>query len=165
MSDDVNEGEAPRLPSMPPIPKSGRLAGVDFGTVRIGLAISDPGQTIASPLETYSRRTEALDAEYFQQLAKTEELVGFIVGLPVHMSGDASEKSIEAVQFGIWVFEQTGVPVAWMDERYTTAMAREMLNQSNMSGKKRKSMLDKIAAQILLSAYMDSEDKGAPGSL
>ena len=165
MSDDVNEGEAPRLPSMPPIPKSGRLAGVDFGTVRIGLAISDPGQTIASPLETYNRRTEALDAEYFQQLAKTEELVGFIVGLPVHMSGDASEKSVEAVQFGIWVFEQTGVPVAWMDERYTTAMAREMLNQSNMSGKKRKSMLDKIAAQILLSAYMDSENHDVPESL
>ena len=150
---------------MPQIPDAGRLCGVDYGTVRIGIAISDPGQSIASPLETYSRRTEALDAEYFLQLAKNEELVGFVVGLPVHMSGDASEKSAEAVQFGTWVFEQTEVPVAWVDERYSTAMAREMLGQSNLSGKKRKSMLDKIAAQILLSAYMDSENKGAPGSL
>ena len=163
MSD--GKDKPPVLPPMPQIPDAGRLCGVDYGTVRIGIAISDPGQSIASPLETYSRRTEALDAEYFLQLAKNEELVGFVVGLPVHMSGDASEKSAEAVQFGTWVFEQTEVPVAWVDERYSTAMAREMLGQSNLSGKKRKSMLDKIAAQILLSAYMDSENKGAPGSL
>jgi len=160
LSDDVNEDSAPQLPPMPPIPQSGRLAGVDFGTVRIGIAISDPGQSIASPLETYNRRTESLDAKYFQELAKTEQLVGFVVGLPVHMSGDASEKSAQAVQFGTWIFEQTEVPVAWVDERYTTAMARQMLSQSKMSGKKRKSMLDKIAAQILLSAYMESGSQG-----
>ena len=112
---------------MPQIPSSGRVCGVDYGTVRIGIAISDPGQSIASPLETYNRRTQALDAQYFQQLAKAEELVGFVVGLPVHMSGDASEKSVEAVKFGAWVFEQTEIPVAWVDERYSTAMAREML--------------------------------------
>jgi len=134
----VNEDSAPQLPPMPPIPQSGRLAGVDFGTVRIGIAISDPGQSIASPLETYNRRTESLDAKYFQELAKTEQLVGFVVGLPVHMSGDASEKSAQAVQFGTWIFEQT----------------------EEMSGKKRKSMLDKIAAQILLSAYMESGSQG-----
>ncbi len=146
---------------MPPIPDSGRLAGVDFGTVRIGIAISDASQTIASPLETYNRRSETLDGEYFQNLAKTEELVGFVVGLPVHMSGDASEKSIQAVKFGTWIFEQTQVPVAWIDERYTTAMARQMLNQSKMSPKKRKSMLDKLAAQILLAAYLDSGNQDA----
>ena len=151
----------PGLPKMPQIPSSGRLCGVDYGTVRIGIAISDPGQTIASPLETYNRRSEALDAKYFQQLAKAEELVGFVVGLPVHMSGDASEKSAEAVKFGTWVFEQTGIPVAWVDERYSTAMAREMLGQSNMSGKKRKSMLDKLAAQILLGVYLESGSKDA----
>lgn len=146
---------------MPQIPSSGRVCGVDYGTVRIGIAISDPGQSIASPLETYNRRTQALDAQYFQQLAKAEELVGFVVGLPVHMSGDASEKSVEAVKFGAWVFEQTEIPVAWVDERYSTAMAREMLGQSNMSGKKRKSMLDKLAAQILLAAYLESENQSA----
>jgi len=156
MSDGSQEGQAPRLPPMPPIPKSGRLAGVDFGTVRIGIAISDPSQSIASPLETYNRRNEALDAQYFQQLAKTEELAGLVVGLPVHMSGDASAKSVQAVKFGVWIFEQTQTPVAWVDERYTTARAREMLNQANLSGKKRKSMLDKIAAHVILSAYIES---------
>ena len=159
MSD--GQDKSPTLPPMPQIPSSGSLCGVDYGTVRIGIAISDPGQSIASPLETYNRRTKDLDARYFQQLARAQELVGFVVGLPVHMSGDASEKSAEAVKFGTWIFEQTEIPVAWVDERYSTAMAREMLGQSNMSGKKRKAMLDKLAAQILLAAYLDSRNLGA----
>lgn len=154
----------PVLPEMPKFASKGRLAGVDFGTVRIGVAISDPGQTISSPLETYNRRTIELDAKYFKELASSEELVGFVVGLPVHMSGDASEKSKEAIAFGEWLYQATEVPVAWIDERYTTAMAREMLNQSSLSGKKRKAQLDKLAAQILLSAYLDS-GAGRAGSL
>ncbi len=147
---------------MPPIPPTGRLAGIDYGTVRIGVAISDPSQTIASPLEVYNRRNENLDAKYFQTLVETEPLAGFVVGLPVHMSGDASEKSIEATKFGVWLFEKTNTPVTWIDERYTTAMAREILSHSKMSGKKRKAQLDKLAAQILLATYLDTG--GAPTS-
>ena len=146
---------------MPSIEPKGRLAGIDYGTVRIGVAISDPSQTIASPLEVYTRQNVDLDAKYFKELARSEELVGFVVGLPVHMSGDESEKSKEAVTFGVWLFELTNVPVTWIDERYSTAMAREMLNQSNLSGKKRKAQLDKLAAQILLSTYLDSGDQSA----
>jgi len=138
------------------IPTTGRLCGIDYGTVRIGVAISDPGQTISSPLETYQRRSPKLDAEYFQKLVEAEQLVGFIVGLPVHMSGEPSQKSKEAIAFGNWLREQTEIPVTWIDERYTTAMAREMLNQSGLSGKKRKAQLDKLAAQILLSVFLES---------
>jgi putative Holliday junction resolvase len=134
----------------------GRLAGIDFGTVRIGVAISDPGQTIASPLETYQRRTIDKDASYFQGLVKQEQIVGFVIGLPVHMSGDASQKSREAVEFGKWLRANTNLPIAWVDERYTTSMAREILNHSNLSGKKRKAQLDKLAAQIILAAYLES---------
>ncbi len=139
-----------------PIPHAGRLAGVDFGTVRVGVAISDPRQTIASPLEVYTRRSEKLDAKFFVELVAAEQIVGFVVGLPVHMSGEASEKSREAVVFGNWLAIATGVPVTWFDERYTTAMAREILNQSKLSGKKRKAQLDKLAAQVLLSAFLES---------
>lgn len=138
------------------LPSSGRLAGIDFGTVRVGVAISDPGQTISSPLETYNRRTIELDAKYFLKLTDEEQVVGFVVGLPVHMSGDASQKSLEAIKFGKWLGLETEKPVTWIDERYTTAMAREMLSHSKMSGKKRKAHLDKIAAQILLAAYLES---------
>lgn len=138
------------------LPTAGRLAGIDYGTVRIGIAITDPSQTIASPLEVYTRRNEKLDAKFFVDLVALERLVGFVVGLPVHISGDASEKSREAVAFGKWLAATTRLPVVWFDERYTTALARDVLNQSNLSGKKRKAQLDKLAAQILLAAYLES---------
>ncbi len=138
------------------LPAVGRIAGIDFGTVRIGVAISDPGQAIASPLETYHRRSMELDARYFQDLVQSERVVGFVVGLPVHMSGDASQKSREAVEFGKWLQDHTEIPVDWIDERYTTSMARELLSHSNLSGNKRKAQLDKLAAQILLAAYLES---------
>lgn len=139
------------------IATSGRLGGIDYGTVRIGVAISDPGQSIASPLEVYQVRSPDLNAKYFRRLAETEKLVGWVVGLPVHMSGDHSDKSREAMAFGNWLSQETELPVVWVDERFSTARAREILNQSNLSGKKRKAQLDKIAAQVLLTTYLESD--------
>lgn len=147
--------EEPSDPTVPAMPTTGRLGGVDFGTVRIGVAISDPGQSIASPLNVYQVQSPEIDAKHFRKLAQSERLVGWVVGLPVHMSGDPSEKSREAVAFGKWLSEQTRLPVAWVDERFSTARAREILNQSNLSGKKRKSQLDKIAAQVLLTTFLE----------
>lgn len=138
-----------------PLPPKGRVAGIDFGTVRIGIAVSDPGQTLSTPLEVLNRRTLELDQQYFLNLVQEEQLVGFVVGLPVHMSGDASAKSKEAIEFGRWLSEVTSLPVDYIDERYTTAMAREVLNQTGLSGKKRKAMLDKIAAHVILAAYLE----------
>lgn len=160
MKSDSNQSSPASPPTEgDPLPSSGRLAGIDFGTVRIGVAISDPGQSIASPLEVYQRRNEKLDSQYFSDLVAAERIVGFVIGLPVHMSGDASQKSKQAVVFGKWLREQTSLPVTWIDERYTTAMAREMLNQSHLSGKKRKAQLDKLAAQIILTAFLETQTK------
>ena len=146
------------LPDPPPeLPTQGRLGGVDYGTVRMGVAISDPSQMLASPLEVYQTRGAALDAKYFQQLVKTEKLVGWVVGLPIHLSGQPSDKSREATTFGNWLATETGLPVVWVDERFSTARAREILNQSNLSGKKRKAQLDKIAAQVLLTTFLESD--------
>lgn len=144
------------------LPKQGRLAGIDFGLARIGVAICDPGQQFASPLEIYHRRNQRLDAEYFEKLCQSETLVGFVVGLPVHMSGDESEMSAQARRFGEWLAELTQLPVAFIDERYTTAMAREILRGSPLSAKKRKAQLDKLAAQILLAAFLESRPDEAP---
>ena len=153
MSDPNADGVPPEQVELP---AQGRLAGIDFGTVRIGIAVSDPGQKLASPLEVYTRRNESLDKKYFNELVTAEQIAGFVVGLPVHLSGDESEKSREAVSFGNWLASVTAMPVTWFDERFTTAMAREVLNESSMSGKKRKAQLDKMAAQILLTAYLES---------
>lgn len=141
---------------LPKLPAQGRIVGVDYGTVRIGLAITDLSQTIASPLSVYQRRNEKLDEKFFQELVTLEQVCGIVVGLPVHLSGDASAKSDEAIRFGQWLAHSTGITVTWFDERFTTAFAREVLSESNLSGKKRKARLDKLAAQILLSAYLES---------
>ncbi|MCL4132129.1 UNVERIFIED_CONTAM: hypothetical protein GTU68_020585 [Idotea baltica] len=170
MTEDKQKNEGSETlsagPKSSPIPAVGRIGGIDFGTVRIGVAISDPGQSIASPLEVYQVRSPKLDAQHFQQIANQERLVGWVVGLPLHMSGDESEKSGEAREFGRVLAESTGLPVAWIDERFSTAMAREMLSQSNLSGKKRKAQLDKLAAQILLTTFLESDRSDAgPGEL
>ena len=146
----------PIEPSENALPAIGRLAGIDFGTVRIGIAVSDHDQIIASPLETYQCRSPEHDSAFFKQLVIRESLCGFVLGLPVHMSGDESQKSEQARVFGAWLSKQTDLPIAWMDERYTTARAREFLSKSGLSGKARKARLDKIAAQVILSTYLDS---------
>ena len=147
-------------------PNRGRLAGIDYGTVRIGVAICDPDQTIASPLENYTRRGERNDADFFRRLIEEEDIVGFVVGLPVHLSGDESQKSLEAREFGKWLNQTTDCPVIFYDERFTTAMAEQLLGQEGMTKKKRKARLDKLAAQILLTAFLDSRDtEGSTRSL
>jgi putative Holliday junction resolvase len=142
------------------VPKDGRLAGIDFGTVRIGIAITDPGQVLASPYENYNRRTPEKDAAYFRQLAEQEKVVTFVVGLPVHMSGDSSRMSEAAVEFGEWLQETTGVPVIWFDERYTSSLAKERLRAGNLTAKKKKKRLDMLAAQVLLASFLESDRTG-----
>ena len=134
---------------------SGRIAGIDYGTVRIGIALSDVDRTIASPYETYTRRGEAADRKRFEQLAKEEQLARFVVGLPVHLDGRESQKSVEARQFGQWLAAVTGVEVAYFDERFTTHDAQLYLADAQLSKKKRKARLDKLAAQIMLTAYLE----------
>jgi len=155
---EVNE-EADSAPVCDPIPDSGRVLGIDFGTVRIGVAVSDPGQSIASPLEIRQVQGADSDGKYFQKLADAEQAVGFVVGLPVHMSGDQSGKSREAVAFGQWLREVTSLAVTFNDERYSTAMAKEICAQLGLKGPKRKAHLDKIAAQVILASWLERGDR------
>lgn len=151
---------------MSALPSQGRLAGVDYGTVRIGVAISDPAQSFCSPYENYRRRTPELDGQYFRKLMQEERVVGLVVGLPVFPSGDESPKSAEARQFAAWLGETTGLPVAMFDERYTTAVAEELMLSADLSRAKRNERRDKLAAQILLTAYLESQrDEEGPTPL
>jgi len=139
----------------------GRLAGIDYGTVRIGIAVSDARQTLASPFENYNRRSPQADADYFRRLAHEEQVVEFVVGLPVHLSGRESQKSIEARAFGQWLAAQTGLTVAYFDERFTSSEAEQFLGAAELTKKQRKARLDKLAAQIMLTAYLESRSRGA----
>ena len=105
----------------------GRLLGVDYGTVRVGLAVSDPDRIIASPLATYARRDQEADARFLRELVQTESIVGLVVGLPVHLSGREGQKAAAARAFGAWLARTTGLPVAFYDERFTTVEAESAL--------------------------------------
>ena len=111
------------------------MAGIDFGSVRIGIAISDPERKIASPLLNYTRRGPEQDAQRFRQLAAEEGVVLFVVGLPIHLDGRESEKSLEARQFGHWLAEATGVPVEFFDERFTSVEAEQALLAADLTRK------------------------------
>lgn len=140
----------------------GRVAAIDFGTVRIGIALSDSRRTIASPYENYTRRDAKSDGERFRRLVHDEQVQQFVVGLPVHTSGRESHKSVEAQNFGKWLQELTGVPVDYFDERYTTVEAEQLLAGAKLTKARRKERLDKLAAQILLTAYLESTSRDLP---
>src|SRR5262249_45248960 len=97
----------------------------------------------------------------FQRLVAEERLVGFVVGLPVHTNGDESQKSAEARLFGQWLHAATNVPIRFYDERYTSVFAEEILGQAKLTSKRRKERRDMLAAQILLSAFLESESGNA----
>lgn len=139
-------------------PCEGRLLGLDYGTRRIGFALSNPEQTIASPLENYTRVNEPHDARRLKQIVEDYRVAGLVVGLPVHArSGDEGEKAREARAFGTWAAQVTGLPVCYHDERYTTAIAEGHLMSASLSKKKRQARLDKLAAQIMLQSFLDRD--------
>ena len=143
-------------------PGQGRLLGLDYGTRRLGLALTNFEQTIATPFETYLRSNPKQDEKYLLQKVAEYRVVGLVVGLPVHMSGDEGEKAREARAFGEWAAGITKLPVLFSDERYTSALADEHLHAALLSPKKRKAIRDKLAAQILLKRFLDSNRRGDP---
>lgn len=158
MSDSF-ESDAPA-----PFPDRGRLLGLDYGAKRIGVALSNPDQTIASPLETWEGRDPAQLARRMKQVVAEYAIVGIVVGLPVHMSGDEGAIAGEARRFGRYVADVTGLPLRFWDERFTTSAAEEHLLAANLTRKQRKGLRDRLAAQILLQSYLDAADRErAPG--
>ena len=145
-------------------PTSGRLAAVDYGTVRIGIAVCDPDRILVSPLEVYQVRDPKHDAEFFRNVAKQERISGFVVGLPIHCDGGESQKSLESRKFARWLHVQTELPIRLFDERFSTAAAKERLSRRSSDGtlqrrltkKKTQKRLDAIAAMVLLETFLGS---------
>jgi len=133
-----------------------RLLGVDYGHVRIGLAISDPDRKLAFPLTTYERRNRDHDAEYFRELVAEEQIGQFVIGLPMHLSGREGQKATEARAFGTWLGEVTKLPIVFWDERFTSVEAESHLWNAGLTHKRRKERRDRVAAQIMLQAYLDA---------
>ncbi len=92
-------------------PNEGRIAGIDYGTVRIGISICDPSRQWVSPLTTYNRRNDRLDSAFFQDIAKSERILAWVIGLPVHCDGRESQKSQEVRTFANWLYTLTNLPI------------------------------------------------------
>lgn len=135
---------------------SGRILALDFGTRRIGAALSDPDRRMAFPLEQYDRRTPERDAPHYRELVREERVSQIVVGLPLHTRGTESDLSALARAFGAWLGEATGLPVVFFDERYTTVMADELLSHRKLSRAQRAARRDAMAALVLLQAYLDA---------
>ena len=138
------------------VPQSGVLLGIYYGTRRVGVAVSDRDQRFSSPLHNHERHGIQVDERFFRKVVAEYRPVGVVVGLPIHLSGDESEKSREARKFAEWLGTVTGLPYTFQDERFTSFQAEKLLLAAELSKKQRKERMDKLSAQILLQTFLDA---------
>ena len=134
----------------------GRIMGLDVGDKRIGISLSDLLMLTAQGKETYQRRELQADLDYLAQTAKENNVVKFVCGLPKNMNGTLGEQAEKTQEFADALSEHTGIPVEFFDERLTSASAHKTLLEADMSRKKRKQVVDKLAAVYILQGYMDA---------
>ena len=133
-----------------------KILGVDLGLSRTGVAVSDPTEMLASPVGTIADRNLSRVAEKVAQIAKEQGVGHIVLGLPRNMDGSCGESAQHSRAFGEELEALTGLPVTLWDERMTTVSAIGYLNQTNTRGKKRKEVVDTVAATIILQGFLDS---------
>lgn len=136
-----------------------RKVALDVGDVRIGVAVSDLMGICANPRETYVRKKDdaEADAEYFARYAAAEDADAFVLGLPKNMDGTEGPRAAVTREFGDLLAAKSGLPVIYVDERLTTVSAERMLIQADVRREKRKKVIDKVAATIILQSYLDGK--------
>ena len=150
MIDDVT------LDSLADIKKtSGKILSVDFGDTRTGLAVSDVSRFLASGIGYVSPGGLDRTAEEIAKRALELKVSAIIVGLPVNMDGSEGSRAARCKKFACFVKALSALPVAMFDERMTTMTATRYLNETNTRGKKRKTVIDTLSAQIILQNCLD----------
>ena len=129
--------------------------GLDYGKARVGVAFSDLSNTIASADHIYKTVSLEQDLAYFEGLIKDKSVNMVVFGLPLKTDGTESDMSLEVRKFAQMLAEKTKVEIAFQDERYTSFEAEEYLKEAKIKWEKRKELLDKISAQIILQNYLD----------
>ncbi len=138
-----------------------RTLALDLGTQRIGVAISDEMNCLAHPLEVFSLKKGGVDCflKELQQWVEKYQVVEILIGLPVKMNGTLGPTAQETLSFAEEVKKFLRIPVKVLDERLTTLQGEKLLIKADMSRRKRRRVIDSIAAQILLQGYLDSRLK------
>jgi putative holliday junction resolvase len=137
------------------LPKGARLLGIDLGEKTIGLALSDVGRSIATPLETIRRTRFTPDAERIRALALRFEVGGLVVGLPLNMDGSEGPRAQATRAFVRNLKPLLDLPVAFWDERLSTAAVTRTLLDADASRARRGEVVDKMAAAYILQGALD----------
>ena len=134
-----------------------RVLGIDFGTKRIGLALSDPLGFTAQGLETLAVQSKQKTLDYLVKLCKDLGVSEVVVGLPVNMNGTLGPKAQEATGWAEKLREVLNVPVKTWDERLTSRQAGRLMIEEGLSRQRQKENSDRLAAMILLQSYLESK--------
>lgn len=136
-----------------------RKVALDVGDVRIGVAVSDMLGITANPRETYIRKGKTFeeDIAYFVNYAKIEDADAFVIGLPLNMDGTEGPRVEVTREFGDALKDASGLDIIYVDERLTTVSAENLLISADVRREKRKTVIDKVAATIILQSYLDGQ--------
>lgn len=139
------------------VPPGRPLLGVDVGSRTLGLAVSDPSLMLASPLETLRRTRFRKDAAVLRGVVEARGVGGFVLGLPVSMDGTEGPACQSVRQFGTNLLEEMDLPLAFWDERLSTAaVERVLVEQVDMTRRRRAQVVDKMAAAWILQGALDA---------
>ncbi len=141
-----------------------RILGLDVGTKTIGLALSDVMRQIATPLETIRRTKFTADAKRLLELAKEHGVGGLVIGLPVNLDGSEGPRAQSTRAFARSLGPMTDLPMAFWDERLSTAAAERALLEADASRKRRAELIDKMAAAYILQGALDRLNYGSRSS-
>lgn len=140
-----------------------RALGLDLGTKTIGLAVSDELGITAQGLPTLERRGPKKDVEALAERVAEFSIDRFVIGLPLNMDGSEGPRAEFTRKFGVSLEEATKVPVIYWDERLTSVAAHRSLSEMAASAKKRKEVIDQVAAVLILQGWLDSQRPAQSG--
>ena len=134
---------------------SNRLIGLDLGTKTIGVSMSDSSRIIASTFETIKRKKTKLDIERILEICDQFKISGIVLGYPINMNYTEGPRSQSTMSFAKLLAQRTNIPIILWDERLSTSAAEKVLISADLSRKKRKDVIDKLAATYILQGILD----------
>lgn len=135
----------------------GRILALDVGERRVGVAMSDLSQTLASPYTTLQAYPQTVLFQKIQQLITKEEVIALVVGLPISLNGNEGPQAQRIRQFIDALQPYISIPLEVCDERYTTAEAQRMMIEAGLRPEQRKAKIDEVAASIILQDYLNQQ--------
>ena len=140
---------------LPELQPGQRLMGLDMGSKTIGIALSDLGRIIATPNLTLRRRKFMADAQALRAIIEENDVGGLVIGLPLNMDGTEGPRCQSVRQFAANLLAEIDIAIAFWDERLSTVTAERALLEADMSRRRRRQVIDKMAAAIILQGALD----------